>query len=60
MKSIQDFNELNLFFLLKSYENDDYNSWCYITHVLGHEGENSLLSYLINEDLATALIIIKI
>mmetsp|Transcript_25853 Transcript_25853/g.29809 ORF Transcript_25853/g.29809 Transcript_25853/m.29809 type:complete len:98 (+) Transcript_25853:843-1136(+) len=27
-----------------------------MSHVLGHEGENSLLSYLIQEDLATGLV----
>ena len=27
----------------------------YIGHVIGHEGQNSLLSYLISEDLATNL-----
>jgi len=45
-----------LWFYPKCYEKDHYERvTAILSHVLGHEGENSLLSYLINEDLATSL-----
>ena len=56
MKTIKTINEINMFFILKWFENDGHRPLTYITHVLGHEGKNSLLSFLINEELATGII----
>lgn len=57
VKSIMDEDELNIWFLYPSYEQDlYYEVMQYQTHVLGHEGENSLLSILISEGLATGIV----
>lgn len=55
MKTVQDVKELTFSWFFKSYEKDMTKPMSYFSHVLGHEGKNSILSYLIKEGLATAL-----
>ena len=38
-----------------TYKKGPGNALTYLGHVIGHEGKNSLLSFLIKEDLATNL-----
>jgi len=56
MKTIQTFYEIDILFPMKCYERDCYKCLDYITHVIGHEGKNSLLSYLLREQLCSALV----
>jgi insulysin len=55
-KPIKDKNSLELYFVLP-YTQNEYTTRPleYYSHLIGHEGENSLLSYLKKEDLATEL-----
>jgi insulysin len=56
VKSVIDENELNITFMYPCYEKDVYYEVMqYPCHVLGHEGENSLLSALIKKNLATSI-----
>lgn len=54
VKPVMDENELNICFYLPCFQKDFYYEVVqYPSHVLGHEGENSLLSELIEKNLAT-------
>jgi len=53
---VQDKDILTFFWTLPLYEMEhESQPLNYFTHLFGHEGENSLLSYLISEGLALAL-----
>ena len=54
---VKDQDMLNLFWVLPLYAEKDIKNRpeYYFSHLVGHEGENSLLSYLISEGLATEL-----
>ena len=53
-RPIQDKNKLELYFILPVYVEKEFKTkpLHYFSHLLGHEGENSILSYLKKEDLA--------
>ena len=53
---VKDVNELKFYWILPPYEKDiDTKPLDYYSHLFGHEGENSLLSYLKAEGLALEL-----
>ena len=53
---VQDKDIMTFYWTLPYYEKDhDSKPLNYFSHLLGHEGENSLLSYLISEGLAHGL-----
>ncbi|CAI2381562.1 unnamed protein product [Moneuplotes crassus] len=56
IKPVMDEHQLKfLWFYPKCYNKDHYDRvFNLLSHVIGHEGENSLLSYLIEDDLATS------
>jgi len=56
MKTVMEHDAINFLWIYKCYDEDEYKSLSYVTHVLGHEGKNSILSYLIHEGLATELL----
>jgi len=56
MVPVQDKNELKFYWTLPYYEREWHSKPLnYFSHLIGHEGENSLLSYLKSEGLALAL-----
>ena len=53
---VKDVNEISFFWVLPYFEKDlKGQPTGYFSHLIGHEGENSLLSYLKSEGLATEL-----
>jgi len=53
---VKDVNELKFYWILPCYEkNIESRPLDYFAHLVGHEGENSLLSYLKQEGLALEL-----
>ena len=55
MKTVMELHEINFLWMYKYYGDDHTKPMKYISHILAHEGENSILSFLIREGLATSL-----
>jgi len=56
MVPVKDKDELIMYWILPYFQDDlKGRPLSYFSHLIGHEGENSLLSYLISEDLAIEL-----
>ena len=57
MRPVKDKDALKLYFIMPQYYEKMHskNPMSYVSNIIGHEGENSLLSYLISEGLALSL-----
>jgi insulysin len=56
MVPVKDKDQLIMYWILPYFQDDlKGRPLNYFSHLIGHEGENSLLSYLISEDLAVEL-----